>query len=1012
MKIADYFVDHWQLTALLFLMLAALGVSAWFTIPRTEDPVVDFPAASVVVIYPGASPRDIEQQLVKPLEDRIRALDHLKAVKTHVQDGVAAVFAEFDADQDADKKYDEVLREVGAVRAQVPPGLAMLDVVRYNPAHINIVQLALVSPTAPYAELEERAKALRDRIERVPGVLRSETWAHPERQITVALDLGRLAQLRLPPSQVLAAIGSDATDIPGGSVDIGARKFNVKTSGSYASIEEVRNTVVGGAAGQVLRLRDVADVQWGYADPTHIGRFDGQRAVFVTAAQDGSHNIQVVRDGIYAELAGFERTLPPGIHLERGFDQSQNVAHRLAQLGRDFAIAILLVLVTLLPLGLRASGIVMLAIPLSIALGLALLQVTGFTLNQLSIVGFVIALGLLVDDSIVVVENIARFLRAGHTRREAAVLATRQIALAVLGCTATLVLAFVPLVFLPGGPGMFIRSMPLAVIYTILASLLVALTIIPWLGSIALKEEAGEGNVFMRGLRRGIGATYAPLLRRALAAPRRTVALSAALIVASMALVPVVGFSLFPKAGTPQFMVNIETPDGSSLAETDRAARFVERTLARHPQVRTTFTNVGRDNPQVYYNVVPRRENPSVGQVFALLDGYDNKATPAFLDTLRTELAGYPNARLHVKEFENGTVIPAPIELRITGEDLDTLRALAGRLEDVVARTPGTMYVENPLRSRRTDLQVAVDRTKAGLLGIPTVELDRTVRLGVAGVSAGRFREPNGDERAINVRLPVRGTPDAATLDHIYLASLSGAQVPLRQVADVRFTASDPAIDHYRGERAASVTSSVRTGYNVDRVTKEVLRRAASLRLPDGYRIMAAGEIESRQESFGGIGNAVILTVFGILAILVLEFGSFRSTLIVASVIPLGIVGGIVALWLTGYTLSFTATVGFVALIGIEIKTSILLVDFTNQLRSEGVPLEEAILRAGEIRFVPILLTTATAIGGLLPLALEGSSFYSPLAWVMIGGLVSSTMLARLVTPAVYRLLPPKVAVA
>ncbi len=1010
MKIADYFVDHWQLTALLLLMLAVLGVSAWFTIPRSEDPVVDFPSASAVVIYPGASPRDIEQQIVKPLEDRIRGLDHLKRVKTHIQDGVAVVYAEFDADQDADKKYDEVLREVGAVRAQIPPGLATLDVLRYNPAHINIVQIALVSPTAPYAELEDRARALRDRIEKVPGVLRSETWAYPARQITVSLDLGRLAQLRLPPSQVLAAIGSDATDIPGGSVDVGSRKFNVKTSGSYASVEEVRNTVVGGAGGRVTRLGDVADVQWGYADPTYIGRFDGRRAVFVTAAQDGSHNIQVVRDGIYRELAAFEGTLPPTIRLERGFDQSRNVAQRLAQLGRDFTIAILLVLVTLLPLGLRASGIVMLSIPLSIALGLALLQATGYTLNQLSIVGFVIALGLLVDDSIVVVENIARFLREGHSRRDAAVLATRQIALAVLGCTATLVLAFVPLVFLPGGPGMFIRSMPLTVIFTILASLLLALTIIPWLGSIVLKEQSGEGNVFLRGLRRAIGASYAPMLRRALAAPRRTAALAGALIVASMALVPVVGFSLFPKAGTPQFTVDIETPDGSSLAETDRAARFVERSLAHHPQVQALFTNVGRDNPQVYYNVAPRNENPSVGQIFALLDRYDERTTPMFLDSLRNELAGYPNARLRVKEFENGTGLPAPIELRITGEDLDTLRTLAARVEAVVAGTPGTMYVDNPVRARRTDLQVAVDRTKAGLLGIPTAELDRTVRLGVAGVPAGRFREANGDERDISVRLPVHGTPDAGTLDHIYLASLSGALVPLRQVADVRFTASDPAIDHYRGERTVSITSSVRTGWNVDRVTQDVLRRTASLRLPAGYSITPAGEIESRQESFGGIGNAVIVAMFAILAILVLEFGSFRSTLIVASVIPLGIVGGIVALFLTGYTLSFMSTVGFVALIGIEIKTSILLVDFTNQLRAQGVPLEEAILRAGEIRFVPILLTTATAIGGLLPLALEGSSLHSPLAWVVIGGLVSSTLLARLVTPAVYRLLPPQVA--
>ncbi len=1002
MKFSDYFVKHWQLTALLFLMLAAIGFNAWKTIPRSEDPVVDFPGASVVVIYPGASPKEVEQQAVKPLEDRLRALEHVRKIQSHMGDGVGVVYVEFEIGQDPDKKRDEVTREVNAIRAELPPGLATLDVVRNGPNYVNIVEIALVSATAPYAQLEDRAKALKDRIEKVTGVMKSQTWAYPPREVDVSLDLGRLAQLHIAPSQVLSSIGSDNMDIPGGTVDLGCRKFNVKTSGSYESLDQIRNTVIAGAAGKVTLLRDVADVQWGYADATHIGRVNGQRAVWVTANQDGLHNIQEVRNGIYKELDAFEPTLPPGMKLDRGFDQSRNVSHRLAELGRDFAIAILLVLVTLLPLGWRASGIVMLAIPLSLALGLALLDLSGFTLNQLSIVGFVIALGLLVDDSIVVAENIARFLREGHTRQEAAILATRQIALAILGCTATLVLAFVPLVFLPGGAGMFIRSMPLAVIYTVVASLLVALTIIPWLGSVFMREEKGEGNVFMRALHKGISVTYAPVLHRVLQKPRTTLAASFALIIASFALVPVVGFSLFPKAGTPQFMVDVQTPDGSSLAETDSTVRFVERVLATHPQVKTTFANVGHDNPMVYYNVIPRENNPSVGQVFALLDRYDTRQTPAFFDTLRAQFASYPNAKIRVREFENGMGVKA-IEMRITGPDLDTLRMLAAQVENVFTATPGTMYVDNPLRMRRTDLQVAIDRQKAGILGVPTAEIDRTVRLGLAGLSAGTFRESNGEEREISVRLP-----RPATFDRIYLASMSGAQVPLKQVADVRFVASEPAIDHYGGERMVLVTSNVATGFNTDRVTQDLLGRLRKLDLPNGYRITAAGEVESRQEAFGGIGNAIIVAVFAILGILVLEFGSFRSTLIVASVIPLGIVGGIIALLVTGNTLSFTATIGFVALIGIEIKTSILLVDFTNQLREQGVPLEEAIQKAGEIRFVPIVLTTLTAIGGLLPLALENSAFYSPLAWVVIGGLVSSTLLARLVTPVVYKLIPPE----
>jgi multidrug efflux pump subunit AcrB len=322
-----------------------------------------------------------------------------------------------------------------------------------------------------------------------------------------------------------------------------------------------------------------------------------------------------------------------------------------------------------------------------------------------------------------------------------------------------------------------------------------------------------------------------------------------------------------------------------------------------------------------------------------------------------------------------------------------------------MSATPGTQYVRNPLQLARTDLAVVVDRQKAGLLGVATAELDRTVRLSTTGLEAGNFRASDGREYPIVLRVPRDGPPTPGILDRVQVASTTGAVIPLRQLANLGFRSSPTSIEHRDEQRAVTVTSYTRTGFNTDRVTKAVLARLAEVPMPPGYRLVPAGEIESRQESFGGIGSAVIVAVFAILAILVLEFHSFRTTLVVASVIPLGLVGGITALFLSGNTLSFTALIGFVALVGIEIKTSILLVDFTDELRRHGHSLDDAIQRAGEVRFVPIVLTTFTAIGGLLPLALQGSSLYSPLAWVIIGGLVSSTLIARLVTPVMYRLL-------
>jgi multidrug efflux pump subunit AcrB len=1012
-KFLDFPVRNQQFTIIVFAMLLALGISSWRAIPRGEDPPLDFPAYTIVAAYPGASPVDLERLVVKPVEERLDELENVREIRSRIVDGLATIFIEFEAGEDADRKEDEVLRQMNALRPTLPQELARFDVIAATTLNVAIAQLALVSATLPYHELDRIAERLADRLTAVPGVRTSERWGAPARRVEVAVDLGRLSRLGLPPGLLLQAIGGESADIPAGSVETGTRRFNVRASGSYESLGQVRNTVVRAGSSQLVRVGDVADVSWGYADSTHRARYNGQRAVFVTVTQQDGQRIDAVRAGVWSALDGFEHGLPAGVRLVRGFDQASNVDARLHRLRDDFMIALGLVAITLLPLGLRAAGIVMLSIPLSLAIGLTLLYFTGFTINQLSIVGAVIALGLLVDDSIVVVENITRFLRQGYSRVNAAIEATRQIAVAVVGATATLIFAFLPLLFLPGGPGDYIRSLPAAVIFTVTASLFVSLTIIPWLASMVLpRAERAGGNRALQLFERAIHATYAPLVERALRHPFATLALAGAFVAGSAALIPLVGFSLFPKAETPQFYVNITAPEGASIDATDAAARFAEGVIRRRPEVRSVFTSVGHDNPQVYYNVFPRRDDPRVAQLFVTLERYDPQRTPVMLDSLRAQLADHAGARIELREFENGPPIDAPIALRVLGTDLDTLRLLAARIEAQLERTPGTQYVNNPVRLLRTDLRVDVDRGKAGLLDVPVIEVDRTLRLALTGVQAGVLRESTGDERAIVVRLAGNARPNPATLDYIHVASSGGTLTPLRQLADVRFDTGVPEIQRVDRERSMTVTSFVRTGYNTDRVTTAALARVDSVALPAGYRIVAAGEIESRQESFGGIGSAIIIATFMILGILVLEFRTFRSMLIVASVIPLGVMGGILALLLTGNTLSFTATIGFVALIGIEIKTSILLVDFTNQLRRQGVGIDDAIRRAGEVRFLPILLTSLTAIGGLLPLALQGQGLYSPLAWVIIGGLVSSTLLARIVTPVLYRLLAPEIGTA
>lgn len=1010
MKISELSVRNFQFTIVIFLLLIALGVYSFIKIPQSEDPEFPISIFPVIAIYPGASPIDVEQLVVDKIEKSLKELENIERIKTEIKDGVAVIVIEFDADSDPDKKYDEILRQLNSIRSDLPKDLYSLECLKIQAGNTNIVQSALVADKADYSELSRYAEAIRDEISSLPGIRKADAMAYPSQEIRVSVNLPRMAQLHINVGQVINAIQSDNANIPGGSIDIGPRKFNIKTTGSYSDPEDIKNTVVGAASGSVVRLKDIADVSWRDEELKYYGRFNGEKAVFLIANMKEKQNIHEVRKNIYEVFNSWDKKLPAGFRIERGFDQSANVKNKLGRLEEDFLFAFILVLFTLLPLGFRASGTVMIAIPLSILIGLSGLYLVGFSINQLSIVGAVISLGLLVDDSIVVVENISRWVREGYSPSEAAVKATGQIGLAVMGCTATLILAFLPLMFLPGMAGKYMRTLPTSVTFIVIGSLFVALTIIPFISSKIFRGNVNpEGNIFLRGLHKGIDFTYGRALQWSLNNPVKTILIAFLFFASSLLMIRYIGFSLFPKAGLPQFLVTVETPRGSNLKETDRAVRFVESVLASKPELKYYMSNIGKGNPMIFYNSFQKSEQSTLGEILCEVKPEALPKLDSFIDRLRDTLNTCVNARIYVTEFENGMPVDAAIALRLVGNNLDSIKAYTGKIEDIFRNTEGTRYIKNPLSQSLTDMKVVINRDKAGLFGIPTAETGKTIRLALAGLSAGKYRDNEGNDYNINVTLPDEAQDNLKALDRIYISSLSGAQIPLSQLARIEFSNSPTLIQHYNNERSMTVSSAVKTGYNTDKVTKQILHKVEELRLPEGFRLIPAGEIESRRQSFQGIGTAILVAIFGIFAILILEFKTFKSTIIVLSVIPLGIIGGLLMLYFTGYTLSFAAAIGFVALIGIEIKNSILLVDFTNQLREGGMSLNEAVIKAGEIRFLPVLLTTFTAIGGLLPIALSRSALYSPLAWVIIGGLITSTLLARLVTPVMYKIIPPKI---
>jgi multidrug efflux pump subunit AcrB len=1008
MSLTGFSIRNTQFTAVVFLCLILLGLYSFHNIPRSEDPELKVPSYRVVVIYPGVDAQDLEKLIAKPIEDTLAELDDVEKIDTTVRDGSVNIQIDFFYGVDPERKYDEVIRQVNAERENLPSDIYSIDIHKYRTSNVAMLQVGLLSETASYARLQDQAELLRKTFERVEGVRRSERHAFPEKQVHIELNLEKIRTLNVSIESLYTLVGQNNLNIPGGSLEMDTHRFNIKTRGIFNDLSEIENLPVRVSKKGVLTLGDIADIRWGYADNDYHARFNGQRCVFVTVMPRDGGNIFPIRERLLDEIERYKEILPSDMRLEIGFDQSSVVAERLSRLEHDFLIAFVLVLLTVLPLGLKAAVLVMLSIPISLAMGISALLSTGFTLNQLSIVGFVIALGLLVDDSIVVVENISRFRREGHSAVDAALKGTRQIAVAVMGTTATLLFAFLPLMMLPGGPGQFIRTMPVSVIYTVLASLFVSLTLIPVLASFFFKGKAdSEGNVLLRWLQKTITLSYRPILHWCMRHRLMTILGCLILTICGLSLLPVVGFSLFPKAGMAQFLIRIEAEEGASITQTNAITHKVEAVLEEKSEIAVYMTNVGSGNPQIYYNEIQSNRKANTAEIFAALKEYSPTWSPAFFQELQAELSRIPGARIIVKEFENGPPIEAPVAVRIFSEDLGQLRQMALQTETALKALKGTLNVNNPIRMQRTDFKVDADPTRMQGLGLTQAELDRSIRLAISGIEVSRFRENDGEEYPIMLQLPGENRAGYREWESIQVSRRDGTWIPIREIATLELASALPLIKHFNRQRSITVSAYVQDGYNVDRITQQLDGQLHTLQWPKGCYYAFGGEVESRKESFGGIGSAIIIAACGILAILILEFRSFRGTLIVASVIPLGFVGGVIGLFLSGYSLSFTAAIGFVALIGIEIKNSILLVDFTNQLRAEGMPLMDAIEQAGEIRFLPVVLTTLTALGALTPLALQQSGLYSPLAIVIIGGLISSLLLSRLLTPVLYSLITP-----
>jgi multidrug efflux pump subunit AcrB len=700
--------------------------------------------------------------------------------------------------------------------------------------------------------------------------------------------------------------------------------------------------------------------------------------------------------------------LDQNIELNVVFNQAAEVKSKISSFQDNLFQGIILVgILIFLSLGIRSSLLVIIAIPLSLIMGLFAVDASGYALEQMTIAGLVIALGLLVDNSIVMTEAINRYIGKGHSPKEAAILSAKEIGWPIITSTLTTVLVFVPIITMPDKAGVFIRSMPFTIIATLSFSLLLALTLTPLLASKLFKGGRSSDNEKKRGIKKLLAILIENLYRQTIvyALKKRWLVLLGSFIIFAGTLVVAwffLGISFFPKAEKGQFMVRTILPEGSNLEATSQAVDYVESVLQSVPDVEQFAGNIGHGNPRIYYNVLSRNYQKSFGEVFVQLKSFDTERFAHIVDSLRHVFSQYTGAKINITEFEQSPPVDAPIMVYITGDENDKLRDISNHFESLLLEQPGIINLENSLSDVRTDLFVNIHRDKANMLGIPIHEIDRTIRTAIAGIEVDKFNDDSGEEYGIILRRPEGSNISMDDFRKIYVKTLGGKMVPLMQVADLEFRNAPSEIRRFNYERTSLITAELTKGTSLDEALNPVIEELEQFKFPENYGYYIGGELESRKESFGGMQRAVVIAILMVFAVLVLQFNSYTQPLIIFTAIPLAVVGSIYALLLAGQTFSFTAFIGLTSLIGIVINNAIMLVDYTNWLRKEGVSKAEALRIAGETRFTPIILTTLTTAGGLLPLTLQGGDLWAPMGWTIIGGLLVSTFLTLLVVPVLY----------
>ncbi|MCA9667619.1 MAG: efflux RND transporter permease subunit, partial [Myxococcales bacterium] len=1002
-----------RLTVTLSALLAVVGMLAWFSMPRMEDPRLPDRAGMIVTSYPGADARSVEGLVVDRIEKALADVDAIEHVESTVRANVAITVVRLlgtTSGRKVDEAWDEVRERLARARRKLPAGAGepSLDTKIID---TEAVLVALQGSGDPM-RLSRAADRLEKRLLAHPQVARVEVSGKPREQVTIEYDDAVARRLGLSAAELVRRLAARNAGTPGGSLRVGGRRAVLRPRAHFDSVAALRRTPVVLPSGAALPLGQLARVRHGPAEPRReIVRVGGERAIVLGVVPRRAINLVAFGDGVRRVLGEMRAELRPLRATVVTF-QPGRVATRLSELGSSLLLGVgIVALVLLVFMGMRVGLVVASVVPLVAFASLAIYFLGGGILHQISVAALVIALGILVDNAIVMAELVQAHVDAGLEAREAAARAVSELGLPLFSATGTTVAAFVPMLLSEGNSGDFVRAIPVVVILTMVLSYLFALLVTPALCALFLRRSKRGGG----GGGGGDDAARATLLSRVSArlvalstrAPKRVVAVALLFVAAAGAGIAALDKQFFPSGDRDQLVVSVELPEGAHIARTDAASRLLERALSRRPEVTRVAAFVGRSVPHFYYNLprAPRAEHLAqlivqtrslrdVRRVARWLRGYASRALP--------------EAQVITRTLQQGPPVQAPVEVRVVGDDLQKLARAANAVLRELRSVPGAVSARHDVGLGVPTLRFAVDDAAAGRRRLARAHVARALARTTRGLPLGMLRYGAGEDL---VPIVVR----ASTGEHTGLTRLGSIDVngdgpraravALASMASVR-PQWRPAVIHHRDRRRlVTVRSQLRAGATYSAVLAKLRPRIAGLSLPDGVRVEYGGEAESSGRANAALFRAVPLAVILLLAFLLAEFNSFRRVLIINATVPLAAVGVIPGLLVGGYPFGFTALLGVFALVGIVVNNAIVLLEVVEAQRREGASVDAALGAAVAQRIRPILLTTATTVSGLLPLLFANATLWPPLAASMIAGLVSSTGLTLIVVPALYRLL-------